>query len=459
LCNDQNQEEISKLENSKIKVVNVKKITSIYLLKPNLLFCPFSAPFYAHSAVPCVSVVYDLQHRTYPYFFSVNEIGHRENMLLNVSKKCDEVICISDYVKSTLLETKLMNERKINTVHIQLPKRLPSNLNEENNQKDLLNELGLISDKYFYYPANFWPHKNHMVLFTAFAMFKAESSGNQYKLVCSGSKNEQMDYYKDCVKIMGLENEIIFTGYLSDQEVMCLFKNCKLIVYPSLYEGFGMPIVEALFYKKLIVCSNKCSLPEVGGSAAIYFDPRKPQDLYNIFLKIINNSSLFIQCEKKLENQYLKFSSPEVMTTQYLTVFKRAIKNHSTLLVSSIYGVYLDGWAGENLLVEYARGYKPRRIKMSVFVPSFVSEEDIIFEIKNQDSQLLRKMEITKEKIQVFEIDIPLNQGSVTIRSSHSFCPKDNGSPDDRVLSFILQKCEIISFNNSLTLFPKQVET
>jgi glycosyltransferase involved in cell wall biosynthesis len=78
---------------------------------------------------------------------------------------------------------------------------------------------------------------------------------------------------------MGLEEQVIFAGFVSSADYGCLLNGCKAMVFPSLFEGFGLPVLEAMRFGKPVFCSSTTSLPEVGGDAAGTFDPRRPQEI------------------------------------------------------------------------------------------------------------------------------------------------------------------------------------
>jgi glycosyltransferase involved in cell wall biosynthesis len=99
-----------------------------------------------------------------------------------------------------------------------------------------------------------------------------------------------------------LEDVVIFTGYVSNSQLAALYKKAACFVFPSLYEGFGIPILEAMNYKCPVISSNASSLPEVGGDAALYFDPKDPIDLEKKIELVISDAAL----RKSLEAKGLK---------------------------------------------------------------------------------------------------------------------------------------------------------
>ena len=115
------------------------------------------------------------------------------------------------------------------------------------------------------------------------------------------------------VKKMGLDEQIIFLGFVSDEEMSALYQACKAVVFPSLFEGFGAPVLEAMSYGKPVLCSNVTSLPEVGGDTVIYFDPRKIESIVNAIQQINSNSALATDLGRRGFIRSEEFGTPETM--------------------------------------------------------------------------------------------------------------------------------------------------
>lgn len=299
-----------------------KKITSE--ITADLIFYPFTAPFNYGLKLPIVSTVYDLQAFHYPFFFSDEDRFNRQKHVRNAFEKADRLICISDYVRGTILEESKLPPEKVKTVHINFAQRLseinPSTLS------DILKQYDLTEHNYLLYPANFWLHKNHTLLFTAFSMYRHKHPESKLKLVCTGADSEKKSQLLSDIKQLQLSDWILMPGYLSDEELAGLLQKSKALIYPSIYEGFGMPIVEAMALGVPVLCSNVTSLPEVAGSAAIYFDPRKPAEIANAIERIETEPKLIDELIKHGKDQSEKFKNEKFMAEQYLQVFREVVR-------------------------------------------------------------------------------------------------------------------------------------
>jgi glycosyltransferase involved in cell wall biosynthesis len=121
------------------------------------------------------------------------------------------------------------------------------------------------------------PRKNLTTLLHAYAMLRAEGCVKDLKLVVAGRTGWLYAEIFDTVKTLALEEEVIFTGFVVDEHLPALYRGAQLLVFPSLYEGFGLPILEAMASGVPVITSTTASMPEVAGDAAILVDPYAPR--------------------------------------------------------------------------------------------------------------------------------------------------------------------------------------
>ena len=208
----------------------------------SLLFCPFTKPNYAEPDIPIVSIFYDLQHRTYPQFFLPLERERRDATLIQLSQRVESIICISEFSRRTLLEDLKISPERTYTI----PVCIHSRLRETPSALSILETLGLNVRPYFFYPANFWPHKNHPMLLNAYNMFLRRNPGLNIDLVFTGALSQPEQELRATVEAMGLKERVHFLGYLSEEQLAAVLQGCRLMIFPSLYEGFGIPIIRGL---------------------------------------------------------------------------------------------------------------------------------------------------------------------------------------------------------------------
>ena len=286
----------------------------------SLLFCPFTAPTYSTNRIPTVSIVYDLQHRYYPQFFSAEELSTREATLDLVRRYSETIICISEFTRRTLLSHCNIDPMKTCTVpvciHARLKKAEPLNFD--------LNQFHLENESYLFYPANFWPHKNHKMLLTAYNIFCRRNPDLKLDLVFTGALAQAESELKSAVQKMGLNQKVHFLGYLSDENLAIVLRGCKFVIFPSLFEGFGIPLLEAFSFDKPVLCSRVGSLPEIGEQAVNYFDPRKPMSIVESIEQLLMHPGQISELVERGRKQLSKFNSQD-MAHAYLDIFDRTL--------------------------------------------------------------------------------------------------------------------------------------
>jgi glycosyltransferase involved in cell wall biosynthesis len=123
---------------------------------------------------------------------------------------------------------------------------------------------------------------------------------------------------------MHLGDRILFPGYLSTADLAALMANCTALVFPSLYEGFGLPVIEAMAAGVPVACSNTTSLPEVAADAAIFFDPRVPTQIANAMISLLQNDALRNRLIDSGLKRSAEFSDVARMAREYWQLFELA---------------------------------------------------------------------------------------------------------------------------------------
>ncbi|MEM8567464.1 MAG: glycosyltransferase family 1 protein [Bacteroidota bacterium] len=288
----------------------------------DLLFCPFSAPIFAESGLPIVAIAYDLQHLELPFFFKGHERLHRTTFLRDLLAKANKVVCISEFTRQSFLNHFQASPQQLTAIPICIHERLRQR--EIEDTRYVLKQLGLKNNSYLFFPANFWPHKNHRLLLAAYSIYRQKNPHSPLDLVFTGALEEPQTALKEFVRSLGYENNIHFLGFLDESQLVAVWQGARGLIFPSLYEGFGIPVLEAMWFDKPVACSFTGSLPEVGGDAVIYFDPRKPEDVAEAMTQLGHNTNFVISFQKKARER-LKLFKKEAMTHQYLNVFSEAL--------------------------------------------------------------------------------------------------------------------------------------
>jgi glycosyltransferase involved in cell wall biosynthesis len=211
---------------------------------------------------PPATTVLDLQHEFMPEFFSRAERAYRRLVYAWTIRRSRLLIAISEHVKETLSERLGLPPERVRVIYlgVDLERFTPGDRPRE---------------PFLLYPANRWPHKNHERLFEAFAQLRRERP--ELRLVLTGSGHEGKP----------LPEGVEARGRVRDGELVELYRSASVLVFPSLYEGFGQPPIEAMACGCPVAASSTTALPEVCGDAARYFDPTSPEEIAAAVLDVL----------------------------------------------------------------------------------------------------------------------------------------------------------------------------
>jgi glycosyltransferase involved in cell wall biosynthesis len=164
----------------------------------------------------------------------------------------------------------------------------------------------------------------------AYAFLKKESKTKNIKLVLCGNFKgfiTGIDNLDQKIQSLGLSDDIHLPGYIADADLPAIYQSAFGFVFPSYYEGFGLPVLEAMAAKIPVVSSNYASLPEVGGNAVIYVDPMKPESIADGLEKVIYNPEFCAELVKLGWDQQAKFSWAET-ATEFKHTFDKVISDN-----------------------------------------------------------------------------------------------------------------------------------
>jgi glycosyltransferase involved in cell wall biosynthesis len=257
-------------------------------IQPDLYFCPFLTLEPLNP--PCLSAISipDLQHEYFPNFFSAEVLGWRRSAYRASAERAACVITVSEFSKKTFIEKLGIAPEKLIAIHLDADDifRRPC---EQGRLEEVHRKWGL-QDDYIFYPANFWPHKNHEALFHAFA--DARFKLGRLSLVLTGAKDQRLDALQALAKKLGIDPIVRYMGYVPKEDLPCFYRGARALVFPSLFEGFGIPIVEAFCSDCPVICSNTTSCPEIAGEAALLVDPSNPLEISGAIQKLESDESL-----------------------------------------------------------------------------------------------------------------------------------------------------------------------
>jgi len=254
-----------------------------------LVHYPFPLMYPRSVGKPVVLTFYDLQHVFFPDFFTRRTWRRRDRDYRRAVAEATRIIAISQHTADCLQEHYQVPAGKIDVVHL--------GIDTEFRAIDDREQLAVVRERYgferpfLYYPAATWPHKNHLTLLSAVSLLQ-ERYGFDGDLVLTGVTKQHHDTIAAEIERLGLQKRVRLLGYLPYEDLPMLYNLARLMVFPSLFEGFGIPLLEAMACGCPVACSNTTSLPEVAGDAATLFDPRSADDMAAAIWRVWSDEGL-----------------------------------------------------------------------------------------------------------------------------------------------------------------------
>jgi glycosyltransferase involved in cell wall biosynthesis len=270
--------------------------SAVRRMKVDVLFnAGFTAPLL--SPVPCVTVFHDLQHKRHPEFFRWFDLPFWRALLYGSAHRSTRLIAVSEATRDDLLRFYKLDPAKIAVV----PHGVDSaffDISRERRRQTPEPIVLCVSTLH--------PHKNLERLIRVFARLRAKHP--KYRLTIAGLRGFHTEVLEQLVESLGARDFIDLTGWIAREELYGLFRRAAVFVYPSTFEGFGMPVLEALAAGLPAACSSVEPLPSVAGEAALYFDPNNDEALFDALVRLIEEVELTTTLERLGPERAARFS-------------------------------------------------------------------------------------------------------------------------------------------------------
>lgn len=268
----------------------------------------YHSPYYLmpyRPGVPTVLTVYDLIPLQFPQHVSAHvRLLFRLSMTLAL-KASNQVIAISDSTRRDFIRYFPQSQEKIQVIHLAAEGKFHPPSKEEIKR---VRKRFSLPDNYVLYLGINKPHKNLVSLVKAWAKIIRDFPTNWGKLVIAGAWDDRYLESKLLASDLNLNQDILFLGPIPEKDLPGIYGGARLFVFPSLYEGFGLPVLEALSCGTPVACSRVSSLPEVAGEAAVYFDPNDPDNIAEVLIYSLENKDFIEELKSRGKEQAAKFS-------------------------------------------------------------------------------------------------------------------------------------------------------
>ena len=238
-----------------------------------------------------VVTIHDLSFLLFPDLHTEENRKLLMQNLIYVNSRPAMVICDSEQTKIDLIKFFHVPEERIEVIYLGVDHIFSGPVVEENRQK-VLEKYKIDGLDYLLSVSSIEPRKNFERIINVFSeIIKKEEFSNMY-LVCAGGAGWKNEKIYELVKKNKVEEKVKFLGFVDEKDLPSVYSGARLFLYPSLYEGFGLPVLEAMSSKVPVITSNISSLPEVAGDAAVMINPYNEKDIYNAVINVLNNENL-----------------------------------------------------------------------------------------------------------------------------------------------------------------------
>lgn len=254
--------------------------------------------------VPTFLTIHDIAYKHYPQHVGLLMRKYYQYFMPKFVVKARKVFTVSQYSKKDICSTYSVNEDKVLALYNGCRNIFKPISNQ---QKEAIKQKYTQGNPYFICIGSVHPRKNIERVIRAFQQIKEESD-YPHRLVLTGRMAWKSSEVRALISQPPLSNHILWTGNVKEDELVQLLGGSEGLVYPSLFEGFGMPILEAMHCHVPVITSNTSSMPEVGGDAAYYVNPSSVKEISGAMLDIILNSAKKMRMIELGKKQMLKFN-------------------------------------------------------------------------------------------------------------------------------------------------------
>lgn len=255
---------------------------------PDLLHVQYTAP--VQTSVPIIVTVHDVSFLEHPEYFTRMRRNQLRFTVARTVKRAARILTVSEFSRTQILKAYNLAPEKVTVI----PNAASDNfrvIGHERAQAAAAQTTG--SEAPFVFSVgDLQPRKNLIGLIAAFTRLVTENPQLKHNLVLTGQDTWFTHKVREAARASGIASRIIFTGFVPDSALLQLYNACECFVFPSFYEGFGLPIVEAMACGRAVACSNTSAMPEVADGAAELFDPYSVEAMTRAMADLLLNSEL-----------------------------------------------------------------------------------------------------------------------------------------------------------------------
>ncbi len=239
------------------------------------------------SPCPTVGTVHDFSSLYVDGKYDPARMFYIKKVLPWLIRKLDHVLTVSESSKRDIVEYAHVPAEKVKVTYLAADSNVYYPGEQDQSRRTILEKYPVSKNYILYISRLEHPGKNHVRLIDAFNKLRSDNSELDLQLVLAGSKWPGCEAIHQAAKASPFSEDVIFPGFVTEEDLAHLYRGADLFVFPSLYEGFGLPVLEALSCGTPVACSNISSIPEVAGNAALYFDPKNLESIADSMRKLL----------------------------------------------------------------------------------------------------------------------------------------------------------------------------
>ena len=284
----------------------------------------YITPWFVSKKIKIITIIHDISFNFYPQFIKKTDLFFLKKLIPRSLKRADKVLTVSRFTQDEIVKYYKIDPKKVDWFHNAVSEDF---LGQDISDRKIktVREKYKLPEKYILYIGTLQPRKNIPALIEAFTLLKLEPvmKNNPIRLVIAGGKGYNYDKLIDqLVKKNNLAEDVYFPGYINEEDKAALMKGADIFVFPSFYEGFGLPIVEAMSLGVPIIASDIPSHREIARDSALFFNPKVSGELAQKLRELLNNSVERSSLSERGIAQSQKFSWEE-SARKILSVFSK----------------------------------------------------------------------------------------------------------------------------------------
>ncbi len=265
-----------------------------------LSFDGFTSQFIS---IPTITAIHDLAYLHFPYYMKSSDLQYYQKYQPRFAHLSTKILTVSKYSAKDIADQYGISDQKITVVYngSRFEKETPKD------EPAILEKYGLKPGQYFIYTGSLHPRKNITRLVEAFEQTNA-ATAHGVKLVLAGRQAWKTTELTDLIRRSSYSDQIILTGYVPDVVLWNLLKNALALCYVSLFEGFGVPVLDAFHAETPVICSSTTSISEVAEDAALQVDPKDTKAIAMAMDQLYSNTDLRMRLIKRGNQRRHEFS-------------------------------------------------------------------------------------------------------------------------------------------------------